>query len=442
MAQMALLIGAALLVAQLINFGLLLNEREKLSLAQNQQPAIGRFASVAADFAQAPAEFRFAVLEDGSRRGAEFRSAAGSGLPPGVERDSGLERRLTEELRRTGVAFEEVRAGSTLERRSPRQRAGSGPPPGREVNMLHLSARLPGSPWLNGRIAAPRADPWLPARLAGSTLALYVIVLGATLLAIARLVRPLRDLTGAAERFGGREAPRPVEPRGPSDVRRAIEAFNAMNKRVSALLDEKDRMLGAIGHDLRTPLASFRIRAESIEPEEDRLRAIAMIDGMAAMLEDILVLARSGRAREAARDMDVRALVDAVVEEAREIGLNAELEPGERVVAMVQPLLLRRAVNNLVENAVKYGSVARVSVEQRDGSIAIEVKDEGPGLPQEELEQVLEPFYRAEGSRSRTTGGAGLGLAIAGAVAEGHGGSLSLRNGERGLIATLALPAR
>jgi signal transduction histidine kinase len=441
MAQMALLIGAALLVAQLVNFAFILNEREKLSLAQNQQPAIARFAAVTADFVRAPAEFRFAVLEDGSRRGAEFRTASGNGLPPEVERDDRLERRLAEELREAGVAFAEVRAGVILERRPPRQGARAGATAGREVNRLLLSARLGASLWLNGRIAAPRPDPWLQARLAAATLALYVIVLGATLLAVARLVRPLRDLAAAADRFGGRDSPPSVDPSGPSDLRRAIHAFNAMNRRVAALLDEKDRMLGAIGHDLRTPLASFRIRAESIEPEEERRRAIATIDQMAAMLEDILVLARSGRAREEARPMDVRALVDALVEEMREIGLDARIEPGERVVARVQPLLLRRAVGNLLENAVKYGSVAQVRVEERDGGVAIEVKDEGAGLPQEELERVLEPFYRGEGSRNRGTGGAGLGLAIARAVAESHGGGLNVRNGERGLVATLTLPA-
>jgi signal transduction histidine kinase len=440
LAQMALLIGAALLVAQLVNFGLLLNEREKLSLAQNQQPALSRFALAASDFAQAPTDFRSAVLEDSSRRGAHFDSSSRSGLPSDVERDAGLEARLRAELRRLGAAFNEVHAGSRIERRPPREARQDAPR--REVQVLLLSVRQPDRSWLNARIIAPRSDPWLPARLAAATLALYVIVLGATLLAAGRLVRPLRELTAAAERFGGREQPPEVAARGPADIRRAIEAFNAMNRRVAALLDEKDRMLGAIGHDLRTPLASLRIRAESVEPEEERQRAIATIEEMTAMLGDILVLARSGRAREEARAMDVRALVDAVVEEVRELGLDASLEAGERIVGTVQPLLVRRAVRNLVENAVKYGSSARVLVTQHEGRISIEVQDEGPGIPPSKLERVLEPFYRVEGSRSRATGGAGLGLAIARAVAESHGGSLALKNAERGLAATLTFPAR
>src|SRR5205085_4208357 len=166
-----------------------------------------------------------------------------------------------------------------------------------EPHSLLLSAKF-GSAWLNGRIATPRPDPWLSARLGLATLLLYLIVLGATLFVAARLARPLRDLAAAAERFGGREAPPTVASRGPSDLRRAIDAFNAMNGRVVALLDEKDRMLGAIGHDLRTPLASLRIRAESVEDEEERAAMAATIAEMASMLEDIVVLARSGRARE------------------------------------------------------------------------------------------------------------------------------------------------
>jgi signal transduction histidine kinase len=216
-----------------------------------------------------------------------------------------------------------------------------------------------------------------------------------------------------------------------------------MNRRVVALLDEKDRMLGAIGHDLRTPLASLRIRAESVEPANERERMIATIDEMNAMLEDILVLARSGRAREAARPMDVTALADALVEEYRELGHDAALEPSERQVLAIQPNLMRRAIRNLIDNAVKYGGSARVAVRSEGDAILIEVRDRGPGLAPDQLGQVLEPFYRVEESRSRETGGTGLGLAIARAIAESHGGELRLANApDGGLSATIRLPAR
>jgi signal transduction histidine kinase len=432
MAQVAVLIGLALLVAQLANFALVLNEREKLSLAQNQGPAIARFASVAGDLVQAPAEFRRAVLEDNSRRGADFALAPQSQVSASEVRESRVEERVLSALREQGVNAAEVRAASRTEAR----RSGG------EVHRLLVSARLARDAWLNARLVTPRADPWLAARLAAATLLLYVIVLGATLLVARRLVRPLRALTAAADRFGGRDDPVPVEPRGPADLRRAINAFNAMNRRVAALLDEKDRMLGAIGHDLRTPLASLRIRLESDDLEAERQRMTEIVEETGATLEDILVLARTGRSREEARPTDLTALATAVAEAFREMGHDVAAAPGEAVVAEVQPVLMRRAVRNLVDNAVKHGGSARISVRRSAQGVSVEVADRGPGLPPDQLERVLEPFYRGEASRNRRTGGTGLGLAIARAVAEGHGGTLTLRNGKPGLVATLFVPER
>jgi signal transduction histidine kinase len=434
--QMAVLIGAALLVAQLVTFALTLSDRQKLSLAQNEGPAITRFVNVAVDVANAQPDFRQPLVADASRRGAQYRLEPASAIAAGAARDADVEAHARQTLAENGLPASDVRAAFTDARVSGAPREGRG-----DVRTLLISARLGGAGWLNARLATPKPDPWLAARLAGATLLLYLIVLGATLLLAIRIVRPLRDLAGAAERFGGRDAPTEVEASGPSDVRRAIEAFNAMNRRLVSLLDEKDRMLGAIGHDLRTPLASLRIRAESVDDEEERGRMIATLDEMAAMLEDILVLARSGRSREERRPVDLTALADAVVEEFRELGRDAAMGPSERQVAEVQANLTRRAIRNLVDNAIKYGGSARVSVTRAGDEVRIEVRDSGPGLPEEALAAVAEPFHRLEASRSRETGGTGLGLAIAKAIAESHGGALRLANAPGGgLAATLVLP--
>ncbi|HEY1605998.1 MAG TPA: HAMP domain-containing sensor histidine kinase [Allosphingosinicella sp.] len=428
--QMALLIGVALLVAQLANFALTLSDRQKLSLAQNEGPAITRYASVAADVAGAEPDFRGPLVADASRRGAQFRLEPRSAIMADAARAPEVEGRVRDMLASNGVSASDVRAAYA------EPRGGRG----HDIRILAISANLGGAGWLNARLATPRPDPWLAVRLGAATLFLYLVVLGATLVLAVRMARPLRDLTEAADRFGGREAPREVTPRGPGDLRRAIEAFNAMNRRLVSLLDEKDRMLGAIGHDLRTPLASLRIRAEAVEDEEERARMVATLDEMAAMLEDILVLARSGRSREERRPVDLAALADAVVEEYRALGADAEMADSPRQVAEIQPNLVRRAVRNLVDNAVEYGGAARVSVRREESDILIEVRDHGPGLPPDELARAAEPFHRAESSRSRETGGAGLGLAIARAVAESHGGTLRLANAESGgLEATLVL---
>ncbi len=313
----------------------------------------------------------------------------------------------------------------------------------REVQVVRLAYQgdMPG--WLTARVYTPRPDPTLPLRLGAATALLYLLVLGATIWIAMRIVRPLRSLTKAATEFGGRSAPVEVTPSGPADLRQAIEAFNAMNRRVEALLDEKDRMLGAIGHDLRTPLASLRIRIEGMDPEEEREAAIAKITEMTAMLEDILVLARTGRVREDLRAVDVAALADTVVEEFRTLGHDVAFEEGERAIAQAQPDLLRRALRNLIENAVVYGGSARVCVDRQADVVRIRVVDHGPGIPAEALGRVLQPFYRLENSRNRATGGSGLGLAIASSIAANHGGRLELGPTDpHGLTAAILLPAQ
>lgn len=447
--QMLLLTGFALLVAQLVNLAFILSEQQKLSLAQSEGPALGRFAQAAGVVSHLPAEQRPALiaLHRDPMRVRFTMSAASLVASRGLSRNPALENRLAGALKEAGVAVTGLEAASAGERLLPPPPPSPlfPPPPRRlgpvEHKVLILSARLPDGRWFNGRIVAPRLDHWLLHQILVATALLFLIVFGAVFWTARRLARPLQDLTHAAERFEGRAPPEPVEPRGPADIRAAIEAFNAMNRRTLALLDEKDRMLGAIGHDLRTPLASMRIRAESLEPEEERERLVATLEEMAGTLEDILVLARTGRARETVRPVDLAALADAVVEEQREMGRPAEFRPSPRAVLPVQPNLLRRAVRNLVDNAVAYGGRAWVAVAEEGRAVRIDVEDEGPGIAEEKLGEVLEPFRRLEESRSRQSGGAGLGLAIAEAVARAHGGRLTLDNrAEGGLRASLILP--
>jgi signal transduction histidine kinase len=439
--QMLLLMGAALLVAQAVNFAFILNEQQKLSLARSEGPAIGRFTQAAAVVAATPAAGRSLLLSaHPAGPAAAYRLVPESRIDgERIGRNPEIEKRLAAALREARVPVRAVRAASPM---------GVGlvrGPPGHRHHGAHrnllLAARLDDGRWLDARFDAPRTDRWLIHRLVLATAMLFLLVFGAVWWIARRLARPLRDLTRAAEGFQGHAPAEPVTPRGPSDLRRAVEAFNAMNGRTLALLDEKDRMLGAIGHDLRTPLASLRIRAENMEPEEERERLVATVEEMAATLEDILTLARTGRAREPVRAVDVAALADAVVEELRELGRPVTFAPSPRAVLSIQPNLLRRALRNLLDNAVAYAGAATVAVEERRGEIEIRVEDEGPGIPPDRLEAVLDPFRRLETSRNRESGGAGLGLAIANAVALAHGGRLILSNRpEGGLTASLVLP--
>ena len=435
--QMAVLIGCSLLLAQLVSFAFLLAERQQFNRAQIDTPAITRFTSTAGDFVQAAPEFRELVLSDASRRGAHYELGRQPAQTANLSRRADTEERLRDSLQSASVAVRDVRAlldPHPVDSRSGRVRR-------HPSQTMVLSAQLPGGEWLNARLVVPSPPPLVTPELGLGTLLLYLFVLSAAVLIAVRLARPLRRLTEAAEAFRGRNEPIVVDPSGPSDLRNAILAFNAMNARVVNLLEEKDRTLGAIGHDLRTPLASLRIRAESVEPAEDRDRMIATIEEMTATLEDILTLARSGRSRETFERADVTELTRSVAEDYRELNQPVTFGADAPHLLEVQPNLLRRAIRNLLDNALKYAGAAEIEVSGGKQAVTIAVRDRGPGLPPQELERVSGAFYRGEPSRNRETGGAGLGLSIAQAVADAHGGKLTFANrAGGGLIASIELP--
>jgi signal transduction histidine kinase len=446
--QIALVMALALLAAQAINFGILFAERQRASHNQIEAPPMSRFATLLQRLAATPPAGRAALLAERGRRG-RYAIGAGSGIPAEAS-DPGIAARLRDQAEENGVTLRDARGALRDEAELPPRLRDQLSPEElahaeeriRHMQTLFLSAQLPDGSWINARLITPRPNPWIAVQAAGSTLLIYALILAAMIWIALRLARPLRELTAAAEGFEGPGTAPRVEPRGPDDVRRAILAFNAMSARVSAMFDEKDRMLGAIGHDLRTPLASLRIRAESVEPEAERARMVATIEEMTAMLDDTLALARSGRAAENLRPVDISALADTVVEEFRALGHGVTFEEGERQTAAVQPNLLRRAVRNLVDNAVKYGGSAEVAVRATARGIAVEVADRGPGIPDAALGSVQEPFVRLETSRNRETGGSGLGLALARGAAQAHGGTLELENRPGGgLLARILLGA-
>jgi signal transduction histidine kinase len=435
--QMAVLIGVALLLATLAGFAFAVAERQQFNRAEVDSPAITRFTSTAADFMQAAPDFKALVLSDASHRGAHYELGIASSVGQGVTRRDDTEDRLRQSLGDAGVSVADVRAAI-----DPNAPGRNGNAHRRRGSSLLLSAQLPDKKWLNARMSVPSAPPLVTPELWVAALLVYLFVLAAAVLIALRIARPLRNLTEAAEAFRGRNEPIAVPPAGPSDLRDAILAFNAMNERVVTLLEEKDRTLGSIGHDLRTPLASLRIRAESVEPEEERERMIATIEEMTKTLDDILTLAKAGRSREAFERFDVAELARSVVQDYGELGRPVTYSADGSHVLDVQPSMLRRALRNLIDNALKYARSAEVQVRGAADEVAISVLDRGPGLDAEDLQRASGAFYRGEPSRNRETGGAGLGLSIAEAIADAHGGTLTLANREGGgLVAKIGLPA-
>jgi signal transduction histidine kinase len=263
-----------------------------------------------------------------------------------------------------------------------------------------------------------------------------------SILTARRLSAPLAAFAQAAETLGvDRDGP-PIVESGPSELRVAIRAFNGMQERLRRFIEDRTRMVAAMSHDLRTSLTRLRLRVEFIEDPEQQQKMMLDIEGMAAMVDATLALVRQAAQKEEARAVDLAELVASVCDDAIDANKNVVFEAGPRLDIFGRPHALRRAVDNIVDNAVKYGGAARVRLALRDTECAIEVDDDGPGIPHSEHERVFAPFYRIEPSRNRATGGTGLGLAVARSIARAHGGDIHLLNRPGGgLRVTVLLPS-
>lgn len=259
-------------------------------------------------------------------------------------------------------------------------------------------------------------------------------------LTVRRIASPLRQLTRAAELLGRGEQVSALAVHGPEDIRRTTVAFNSMQERLQRFVADRTRMLAAIGHDLRTPLTTLRLRAELVDDSELRDRMLATIDEMQAMTEATLSLVSQDTSSEPTRTIDLTALVESVCDDLAEIGYPVRFVPGERQDYRCRPEGLKRVLRNLIENAVRYAGGADVRLVTDEKGVTIFVEDEGPGIPFGDLEEVFTPFFRLEESRSRETGGIGLGLSIARAIARQHGGDIVLTQRDPGLRAALVLP--
>ncbi len=313
--------------------------------------------------------------------------------------------------------------------------------PRRSGEILRVSYRLDDGRWLNFTTLAPRFDSIWRSRflLAFSVMALVVTVL--SVWAVRRSTAPLALFAWAAERLG-RDVNAPDLPEdGPYEVHRAARAFNEMQRRLRSMISDRTQMLAAISHDLRTPITRLRLRAEFVDDAEQRAKMLGDLEQMEAMIAATLAFAREDSTDEPRKILDLAVLVQSACDEAVDVGRDAVYTGTARASYSGRPLALKRVLANLIDNAVTYGGRARVALEVAPERFVITVEDDGPGIPDSELERVFEPFYRVEASRSRDTGGTGLGLAVVRSIVRGHGGNVVLANrAEGGLRATIILP--
>ena len=280
---------------------------------------------------------------------------------------------------------------------------------------------------------------WLPVLLGVQ----LVLLGGCACLAFRLVTRPLKQLATAAESLGPDLKSEVIPDHGPVEVAHAAAAFNAMQQRIAGYLAERVQILAAISHDLQTPITRMRLRLDLMDPSETQERLVQDLRAMEHLVREGVTYARTlhGSAEAAAR-VDIDALLDSLSYDYRDGGTPIAVEGKVGVPVETRPQALRRILTNLIDNAIKFGGDAEVMVSRESGNLAIAVLDRGPGIPEAELERVMQPFYRLETSRNRGTGGTGLGLAIAQQLAQAMGGRLALANRQGGgLQATLTLPA-
>ena len=310
-----------------------------------------------------------------------------------------------------------------------------------DVEDITIAIKLWDQTWLN--IRTDNIDP--PPPWAGKSLqllALLVLLLAISGIFIARrMAKPMAQLASSAEQFGMGHKQAPLKETGPKEIRHTIRAFNQMQERLEKHIRERANMLAAVSHDLRTPITTLRLRAEYISDDETREKTLATLAEMESILSETLGFARDEAADEKVRTTDIAALLQSLVDDHADLGGDTQYRGPDKLNFVCRPVSLKRAMNNLIENALLYGQSAHTSLQALDNTIVITIEDNGPGIPEDQLEDVFTPFYRLESSRNRETGGTGLGLAVVRTVVLAHGGDIQLSNIEQGgLKATIKLP--
>jgi signal transduction histidine kinase len=308
-------------------------------------------------------------------------------------------------------------------------------------HLLLASVQLQDGSWVN--FSAARFQRPAPAEhgFLGSLTAMALGILIVSVLMVRSVTAPLRTLASAAHRIGIDIAAPELPEQGPREVRQAAKAFNDMQARIRRLINDRTHTLAAVSHDLKTPITRLRLRAEFIRDEEVRRMIDGDLDEMERMIDSTLAFLRGDATGEESKVVDIGTILQTICDSLADAGHDVVLSGNRHATLRCKPLAMKRAFSNVIDNAVKYGARARVALQDKAQAIVVTIDDDGPGVPDDEQEKVFDPFYRVEASRSRETGGTGLGLTLARTVIRAHGGDIALTNREgRGLRVIVSLP--
>ncbi len=285
--------------------------------------------------------------------------------------------------------------------------------------------------------------PWLAS---GYQMMFIVIILMIFLLcywAIKRTAMPVDKLVNAADRFGRDFQAPPLAVEGAKEMRELIQAFNSMQSQTSGLITDRTQVLAAISHDLRTPITRLHLRVEYLEGTEQYEKACHDLHEMEQMISSILVFAKNHTSTERMERIDLVSLLDSICDEQIDTGADVKFQTEcKRLVCLARLTSLKRAFNNLINNAIKYAGSALVTIDEESKKLVVKIQDQGPGIPEQELEKVFEPFYRVDQSRTPNNSGSGLGLAVTRDIIRSHGGEITIINVDdpKGLVVKVVLP--
>ena len=327
--------------------------------------------------------------------------------------------------------------------RNPMMRGVGGLGPLAGFRELQVAVPMQDGQWLTFVTVLPESGRAFSLRFLVSMGIMALITLLVTLWVVRRVTAPLTALAQAAQRLGEDLNAPPMPETGTVETQQAARAFNVMQSRLRRMIDDRTKMLAAISHDFRTPLTLLRLRVESVEDSAEREKMLSTIADLDSMVAATLEFASGSAQRAPRRLTDLTALMASITDDLADSGLPVSTDAAQPVLSECDPASLKRALTNLTDNAVQYGGRATTTIRETAEGIEITIDDTGPGIPEEELTHVFEPLYRLESSRSRETGGMGLGLAIVQSIVRAHGGRLTLSNRPKGgLRALVALPKR
>jgi signal transduction histidine kinase len=455
--RMILVLMLGLIAAQMLSAAILFREREQHFLQIRVTRSAQRINDAVRVLEALNAEQRRSVVQ--LFRSNTFSVSLGDSVAPPGESDSELSdtandfaaglrsilggQRTIKAQAMYGTDASTGNAESRSERSDPLKSDAA--PLAREPRFqpLTLSAQvsLADGTLVNFRDQFPRDSGRWPYRLAFDLFVRLAAVVILSLIAVRWVTQPLSSLAKAAENLGANINRPPLDESGPSEVSRAAHAFNRMQSRLANYLNDRARVLAAMSHDLKTPITRLRLRTELLDDPDLRARFAKDLDEMESMVRSTLDFMRGVETGEPFQPIDFMALLESLQADFEEIGYPVRIQGHTTSTLMGKPRALKRCLNNLIENAVKYGKNATIIVEEEEARLVLKIEDEGPGIPADEQQNVFAPFYRVETSRNRDTGGSGLGLSIARSIAQDHRGDITCRNLETsGLQVIVTLP--